>query len=174
MSSDTDGGSDPDPDPDRERSSDPALDETDRQIIDALLADGRASAADLSEVAGVPTATATKRLQRLEESGVIEGYQPDVDYAALGFETTAVFRLDVDGGGLADVVGDLQASGRMIGVYEVTGDYDVVAVGKFTSTAELDGQIKDLLTHPDVRSATTSIVLDTVCEYEPPPVAPAK
>jgi hypothetical protein len=34
----------------------------------------------------------------------------------------------------------------------------------------MNAQIKDLVTHPYVRSATTDIVLDTVCEYEPPPV----
>jgi DNA-binding Lrp family transcriptional regulator len=167
MQSDTDGGSDCD----RERRADPDVDETDRQIIDALLADGRASAADLSEVAGVPTATATKRLQRLEESGVVEGYRPEIDYEALGFAVTAVFTVDVEGGGVEEVVADLQATGRTVGVYEVTGEYDVVAVGKFTDTAELEGRIKELLTHPRVRGVSTNVVLDVVREDEQFPVS---
>lgn len=146
------------------------IDDTDRRLIDALLENGRASASELAEQAEVATATATKRLQRLEEDGVIDGYQPEVNYDAFGYDVTAVFRLDVEGSGLATVVDDLQASGQMVGVYEVTGSDDVVAVGKFESTEAMNAQIKDLLTRPEVRSARTSIVLDTVCEYDALPV----
>ncbi|WP_415379551.1 winged helix-turn-helix transcriptional regulator [Halosimplex sp. TS25] len=149
------------------------IDDTDRRILDALLDNGRASASELAETAEIATATATKRLQRLEESDVIDGYQPEIDYGAFGYEVTAVFRLDVEGAGLGDVVADLRDTGHMIGVYEVTGSDDVVAIGKFESTEAMNAQIKDLLTHPEVRSARTSIALDTVCEYDPVPVAPA-
>jgi DNA-binding Lrp family transcriptional regulator len=150
------------------------IDDIDRQLVDALLADGRASASELADHAGIATATATKRLRKLEESEVIEGYRPDVDYSAFGYEVTAVFKLDVAGTGLAGVVEDLRSSGRMIGVYEVTGDHDIVAVGKFRSTDEMNEQIKSVLTHPDVRSAATSVVLDTVAEYDRLPVANAE
>ncbi|WP_123535247.1 Lrp/AsnC family transcriptional regulator [Halosimplex salinum] len=146
------------------------MDDTDRRIIGALLQNGRASASELAEHAEIATATAAKRLQRLEEEGVIGGYQPEVDYESFGYEVTAVFRLDVDGTGLATVVDDLRDTGHMVGVYEVTGEDDVVAVGKFEDTQTLNAQIKSLLTHPEVRSARTSIVLDTVCEYDPLPV----
>jgi len=146
------------------------IDDTDRLLVDALLADGRASASELAEQANIATATATKRLQRLEETGIIDGYRPEIDYHAFGYEVTAVFRLDVEGSGLDAVVADLEAAGHMIGVYEVTGSDDVVAVGRFESTEAMNAQIKDVLTHPDVRSARTSIVLDTVCEYDPLPV----
>ena len=150
------------------------LDDIDRTLLSALFADGRASASDLAETADVATATVTTRLSRLEEDGVIEGFQPEIDYEAAGYETTAVFRLDVDGEGLSAVVADLQATGRMIGVYEVTGEHDVVAIGKFTGTEELNEQIKTLLTHPHVRATSTNIVLETVSEYDAPPVAPAE
>jgi len=159
---------------DGEEDADLALDDVDRQILAALLADGRASASDLSAVAGVATATATKRRQRLEDAGVIEGYRPVVDFAALGYDVTAVFRLDVVGDGIPPVLADLRATGRMVGVYEVTGDADVVAVGKFADTAELDAQIKTLLTHPEVRGVNTNIVLDIVTEDAPLPVADAE
>jgi DNA-binding Lrp family transcriptional regulator len=150
------------------------IDDIDSQLLNALLSDGRASASDLADAAGVATSTATKRLARLEDDGVVEGYQPDVNYEAFGYEVTAVFRLDVEGDGLADVVDELQASGRMIGVYEVTGSDDVVAIGKFSDTSELNAQIKDLLTHEHVRSANSNIVLDTVREYDHPPIPAAE
>lgn len=146
------------------------IDDTDRLLVDALLESGRASASELAEEVNIATATATKRLQHLEETDVIDSYRPEINYHAFGYEVTAVFRLDVEGSGLEAVVDDLQAAGHMIGVYEVTGSHDVVAIGKFESTEAMNAQIKDVLTHPDVRSARTSVVLDTVCEYDPLPV----
>ena len=146
------------------------IDDTDQQIIDALLDDGRASASELAERADVATATATKRLQRLETEGVVDGYRPEVDYESFGYEVTAVFKLDVEGSNLRTVVDDLTDAGTMVGVYEVTGSDDVVAIGKFEDTAAMNEQIKTLLTRPEVRSVRTSIALDVVCEYDPLPV----
>jgi len=145
--------------------ADPDLDDTDRQLLNALLRDGRASARELAAATGVATATVTKRIRRLEDAGVIEEYRPQLDYAAVGYDVTALFHLDVAGQGLPEVVEELQANERMIGVYEVTGSHDVVAVGKFTSTDEMNAQIKELLTDEHVRSATTNVVLDIVREY---------
>lgn len=149
------------------------LDDIDSRLLGALLSDGRASATELADAAGIATSTATKRLSALEESGVIEGYQPEVDYAAFGYEVTAVFRLDVEGSGLATVVEDLAATAQMVDVYEVTGGDDIVAIGKFTDTGELNARIRDLVTHEEVRTVATNIVLDTVCEYDAPPVKPS-
>ncbi|PSP32985.1 AsnC family transcriptional regulator [Halobacteriales archaeon QH_10_67_22] len=149
------------------------LDDIDSRLLAALLSDGRASATELADVAGIATSTATKRLTSLEDDSVIEGYQPEVDYAAFGYDVTAVFRLDIEGSGLAGVVEDLAATDRMVDVYEVTGSDDVVAIGRFTDTDELNAQIRELVTDEHVRTVTTNIVLDTVREYEHPPVVPS-
>jgi len=148
------------------------VDEVDRAVLARLLVDGRAGASDLAEAAGLAASTATKRLARLEDDGIVEEYRPEVDYRAFGYEVTAVFRLDVAGDGLAAVVADLQSADRMVDVYEVTGETDVVAVGKFRNTDEMNARIKALLTDDHVRSVGTDVVLDTVCEYDLPPVPP--
>ncbi|WP_135364795.1 Lrp/AsnC family transcriptional regulator [Halosimplex halophilum] len=147
------------------------IDETDRRLVDALLADGRASANELADRVGIATATATKRVQALEDAGVIEGYRPEVDYGAFGFEVTAVFNLDVVGSGIEAVVADLSGARNMVGVYEVTGSQDVVAVGKFTDTASLNARIKELLVRDEVESVTTNVVLEVVAENDPLPLA---
>ncbi|MFB6139950.1 MAG: winged helix-turn-helix transcriptional regulator [Halosimplex sp.] len=147
------------------------IDDTDRRLVDALLADGRASANELAAEVGIATATATKRVGALEDAGVIEGYRPEIDYAAFGYDVTAVFNLDVRGDGLGAVVDELRATDAMVDVYEVTGAHDVVAIGKFTDTESLNATIKALLTDPDVRSVATSVVLDVVCEWDPFPAA---
>jgi DNA-binding Lrp family transcriptional regulator len=143
------------------------IDEVDRKILETLIADGRARATDLADAAGVATSTATKRLQRLEEDGVVDGYRPDIDYAALGYEVTAVFRIDARGDRNA-VVTDLRDTGRMVSIYEMTGSEDVLAIGKFADAAALNARVAEILDHEHVRTVATDIVVDTVCGHDPP------
>ena len=138
--------------------------------MNVLLGDGRASARDIAAETGVAATTVTKRLSDLEDSGVIESYMPTVDYDALGYDVTAVFRLSVEGDGLQSVVDQLSTHDRMVGVYEVTGSHDVIAIGKFESTDSLNTEIKDLLTDPQVTATNTNVVLETVREYEQFPI----
>ena len=146
------------------------VDDIDRQVVNALLRDGRASARDVASETGVAATTVSRRMDELVESGVIEGYTTQIDYGSLGYEVTAVFQLSVEGYGLADVTERLRDASNMIAVYEVTGSHDIVAIGKFQDTASLNASIKELLTDDDIRSASTSVVLNTVREYEQFPV----
>jgi DNA-binding Lrp family transcriptional regulator len=150
--------------------SDGTLDDLDERLVSALQADGRATASDLARATDVATSTATRRLRRLEAAGVVGGSRPDLDYDELGYDVTAVFRLDVDGEGLTDVVEDLRETGRMVGVYEVTGGDDVVAIGKFASTDELNARIRAVQAHDDVRSLTVNVAREVVTEGGVPPV----
>ncbi|MFC6863207.1 HTH-type transcriptional regulator Lrp [Halomicroarcula sp. GCM10025817] len=146
------------------------VDDIDRQVVNALLRDGRASARDVATETGVAATTVSRRMDELVESGVIEGYTPQVDYGSLGYEVTAVFQLSVEGTGLRPVTERLRDTPNMIAVYEVTGSHDIVAIGKFEDTASLNAAIKDLLTDDEIRSASTSVVLNAVREYEQFPV----
>ena len=54
----------------------------------------------------------------------------------------------------------------MISVYEVTGDYDIVAVGKFRDTDDMNHLIKTLLGDADIKESNTSVVLNAAAENE--------
>jgi len=53
-----------------------------------------------------------------------------------------------------------------VSVYEVTGDADIIAVGKFTDTDDMNDQIKSILTDADIRESNTNVVLNAVTENE--------
>jgi len=97
---------------------------------------------------------------------VIQGYTPQVDYDALGYDVTAVIQLKIEGDALPGFVGRLENEKRMTSVYEVTGDYDVIAIGKFRDTDQMNDQIKSLLTDDRVRESNTSVVLNAAVENE--------
>ena len=138
----------------------------DAKLVNELLGDGRASLRSLAEKLDVSVTTISNHLADLEERGVIQGYSPRVDYDALGYDVTAVIQLKVEGSALPDITDRLQEQKQMISVYEVTGDYDVIAIGKFRDTDGMNKQIKELLTDVDIRESNTSVVLNAVVENQ--------
>ncbi|SFR33923.1 DNA-binding transcriptional regulator, Lrp family [Halogeometricum limi] len=138
----------------------------DAKLINALLGDGRASLRSLAEELDVSVTTVSNHLRDLEDEGVIEGYTPRVNYDELGYDVTAIIQLKVEGSALPQITDRLREQKQMISVYEVTGDYDIIAVGKFTDTDGMNSQIKALLTDSDIRESNTSVVLNAVVENE--------
>ncbi len=74
----------------------PAIDRTDLKILDALQTDGRLTNAELAERVGLSLSPCWRRLKRLEESGVITGYQALLNRKALGLGVTAFVRVDIE------------------------------------------------------------------------------
>ena len=138
----------------------------DAKLVNALLGDGRASLRSLAEDLDVSVTTVSNHLNDLEDQGIIDGYTPKVDYDALGYDVTAVIQLKVEGNALADVTENLRNHDQMISVYEVTGDYDIIAVGKFSDTDGMNRGIKTLLNDPDIKESNTSVVLNAASEHE--------
>jgi DNA-binding Lrp family transcriptional regulator len=138
----------------------------DRKLVNALLDDGRASLRSLAEELDVSVTTVSNHISDLEEDGIIQGYTPAVDYGKLGYDVTAVIQLKVEGDALPDITDRLQDHRHMVSVYEVTGDHDVVAIGKFRDTDHMNEGIKALLTDPDIKESNTSVVLNAVTESE--------
>ncbi|MFB6127206.1 MAG: HTH-type transcriptional regulator Lrp [Halolamina sp.] len=138
----------------------------DARLINALLGDGRASLRSLAEKLDVSVTTVSNHLRDLEDEGVIEGYTPKVNYDALAYDVTAVIQLKVEGSALPEITDNLREQKQMTSVYEVTGDYDVIAIGKFRDTDGMNRQIKELLTDADILESNTSVVLNAVVEGE--------
>lgn len=62
-----------------------SLDDLDRHILYTLQQDARhTSSGDIAEERGVSASTVRKRIQRLEERGIISGYHVEIDYEAAG------------------------------------------------------------------------------------------
>ena len=143
-----------------------AYENLDTELINELLNDGRASLRSLAEELDVSVTTISNHIAELEDAGVIKGYSPEVNYDELGYNVTATIQLNVEGSALADFTDDLREHSQITSIYEVTGDYDVIAVGKFSDTDEMNDQIKALLNDSGVKESNTNVVLNSVSEHE--------
>ena len=141
-------------------------DDLDSKLMNSLLGDGRASLRSLGKKLDVSVTTVSNHLTDLEDENVIQGYTPIVDYNKLGYDVTAVIQLKVEGSALPEITDTLRQGEQMVSVYEVTGDHDIIAIGRFEDTDGMNDQIKMLLTHEDIRESNTSVVLNAVSENE--------
>jgi DNA-binding Lrp family transcriptional regulator len=140
----------------------PDLDALDLALLTALRENPRAGALALSRLTRVARATVESRLSRLERSGVITGYGPDIDVAAAGFTVTAFVTLEIAQGALEAVKSDLAAIPAVLEAYAVTGSADMICRVAATSHADLQQTLLRIDSSPSVARSTSAIALSTV------------
>lgn len=73
-----------------------ATDRIDRAILRELRREGRITLADLSERVGLSPTPCKRRVQRLEESGLISDYVARIDRSVAGFGITAFVSVELE------------------------------------------------------------------------------
>ncbi|MFT4584219.1 MAG: Lrp/AsnC family leucine-responsive transcriptional regulator [Gammaproteobacteria bacterium] len=74
----------------------PKLDRTDRRILALMQSDGRISNLELAEKIDLSPTPCSRRVKRLEESGLIERHVTLLNQAALGLNITAMISITMD------------------------------------------------------------------------------
>jgi Lrp/AsnC family leucine-responsive transcriptional regulator len=72
------------------------LDRTDRRILEAMQQNGRISNLELSEKVGLSPTPCSRRVKRLEESGIIDRHVTLLNQSALGLKLTAIIGISMD------------------------------------------------------------------------------
>ena len=72
------------------------LDRIDKHILELMQADGRISNLELAERVGLSPTPCSRRVKRLEESGLITGHVTLLDPEALGLNLTAIVGIAMD------------------------------------------------------------------------------
>lgn len=140
------------------------VDETDIKIVKELEKDARASFRKIADNLDVSEGTVYNRVNRMQEEGIIKGFSARSDSMKLGKDLVAVIGLRVHGGHLVEVEEELSRRDPIRCVYDVTGEYDAILIGRFETRAELNDFVKDALSHKHVERSATHIVLNVVEE----------
>lgn len=136
-----------------------AYENLDRRLINSLLDDGRASLNSLAENLGVSVTTVSNHVENLERKGIITGYKPVVNYSEIGYNVTAILHLSVNGDS-EGLIKQLSSHDQLTAVYEITGNFDVIAIGKFADTNEMNNEIKTVLDYGGIEESNTSVALN--------------
>jgi Lrp/AsnC family transcriptional regulator, leucine-responsive regulatory protein len=103
------------------------LDKLDRDLLRLLQADGRLTNAELAQRIGLSPSACIRRLQRLEQSGVIAGYTALIEGAAIGRPLTVFIEVTLSGQGSAVLDAFERAVAACPDVLEchlMSGDFD--------------------------------------------------
>ena len=148
------------------------MDDLDVKLIELFSAEPRIGALEASRRLGIARGTVSARLERLERSGVVSGWGPTLDPAALGHPVTAFLTLEIRQGAGHDSVGDhLTAIPEVLEACTITGPGDMLARVVARSNTDLQRVIDRVLETSAIVRSSTVIALATQVPYRVRPLA---
>lgn len=144
------------------------LDATDITILRLLQEDGRMSNAEIARRVDMAPSAIYKRIQKLEEQGVIRGYTALLTPGALGHGLVAFVRLQAaDGARPDDFIGRLARIPEVQELHRVVGEDCFFLKVRVEDTDALATLLDDeIATLPAVASTRTTIALSTAKETQ--------
>lgn len=147
------------------------IDALDRAILQELNIDARRSHREIAARLKVSATTVGSRIARLEQDEVIHGYVPLLDDERLGWDLWATIGIRISKGKLREVEERLARDPRAYAIYDVTGEFDALVIGRFRDRRDLDRFVKHALQDPHVERTNTQVVLNRVKEDRRVPLA---
>jgi DNA-binding Lrp family transcriptional regulator len=145
------------------------IDDLDARLIAELRASPRVGLLEIARRVGVARGTVQARLSKLEARGVVTGYGPEVEPAAMGYPIQAFVLMELAQGRLSDAVRILEGVPEVIEADAISGPQDLICRIVARDTEHLQELINRLLTSAAIRRATSYIVLT---RQVPPRTAP--
>ncbi|MCZ4100346.1 Lrp/AsnC family transcriptional regulator [Streptomyces sp. SID13666] len=136
------------------------IDVLDGQLIKLLADEPRIGMLEASRRLGVARGTAQARLDRLRANGVIRGFGPQVDPAALGYPVTAFATLEIKQGQGVDVRAHLAGVPEVLELHTTTGQGDMLCRLVARSNADLQRVIDRVVGFDGIMRASTAIVME--------------
>lgn len=142
-----------------------ALDSLDARLLQLFAAEPRIGVLEASRRLAVARGTVQARLDRLQRSGVVRGWGPELDSEALGYPVTAFVTLEIRQGGGHDPVGEhLRQIPEVIEAHTVTGPGDLWCRVVARSNSDLQRVLDAVVSYPGIERSATMITLATQVE----------
>ncbi|SCK61719.1 DNA-binding transcriptional regulator, Lrp family [Variovorax sp. HW608] len=153
------------------------LDNTDRQLLSALQQNARLTTGELAQMTGLSQSPCWRRIRRLEESGLIDGYHARLDRRALGYGVVAFVSISIDFQNEArstEFVEAVRAIPQVVMFHGITGSADfllmVIAKDLDAYSELLQSKLHRL---PGVRHVQTSFSLQEFKRFDDVPIPAA-
>ncbi|HVF34285.1 MAG TPA: Lrp/AsnC family transcriptional regulator [Candidatus Saccharimonadia bacterium] len=141
------------------------LDRTDRRILDVLQREGRITNAELAERVSLSPSPCLRRLQRLEQAGIIAGYTAHLDPKRVGLGLQAFVRVQLeqhDSDAIARFVERVGSWNEVVACHALTGDMDYLLHVYVEDLDHFSRFLLDRLLASGVSDVNSSFVLRTV------------
>jgi len=141
------------------------IDDIDLQILQILQEKARIPNAEVARQVGMAPSAVLERIRKLEERGIIEGYEVRLNPEPFGQGLTAFVTVTVTRAGNGPLAGELAAITGVQEVHHVAGEDGYLVRLRVAGTAALGRILRDELAAIEgVRGTRTQIVLNTIKE----------
>jgi DNA-binding Lrp family transcriptional regulator len=141
------------------------IDRLDAALIRLLAETPRIGVVECSRRLAVARGTVQARLDRLREAGVVRGFGPDVDPAALGFTVTAFATLEILHSRGRDLRKRLEGVPQVLEMHAIAGRGDLLCRIVARSNADLQQVIERIAEYEGVVRVSTTIALENPVPY---------
>ncbi len=150
------------------------IDQLDARLIELLTAEPRIGVLEASRRLGVARGTVQARIDQMQARGVITGFGPDIDPAALGHAVTAFVTVELmQSGGRDEVALRLAEIAEILEAHTITGPGDMLCRVVARTNADLQRVIDAIVEVPGVLRTSTVIALATAVGYRTTPLVRA-
>lgn len=146
------------------------MDTIDREIVTLLRGNGRLSQEQVAQRVNLSRPAVHERIKRLEEQGVLRGYQAIIDWGALGLPIAAFVHVRVGTterpcNETAQEIMRLSCRDSLITeCHRVTGGWCLLLKARVASPLALQHLIDDIRAVPYVQETMTTMVTSTLME----------
>ena len=145
------------------------LDEIDRQIVAWLQRDARASFREIGDGVGLSAPAVKRRVDRLIDEGVIQGFTAVTDPRAVGWGAEAFVAVFCEGRTIPDRIRTAAAKHpEIVAAYTVTGDHDALLHVRVRDTGHLEDVLERLRSEEFISHTRSVVVLSRLLEREVP------
>jgi len=144
------------------------MDKVDRKILDLLQREGALSVAEVASRTGLSTTTCWRRIQSMEQSGVIKGRVALLDRAALGLDVTIFAHVKLSSQGrdaIAAFAEAIRERPEVLDCYTTMGEWDFMLRVVTRDIKAYEAFYLDHLSKlPNVQSINSSVTVTVIKE----------
>lgn len=146
------------------------IDALDAALLSALATDPRTPILELASRLKVARNTVQARMKRLEESGLVRGYPPNIDLAELGYAVHAFVGIETDQNKMDAIIDALRSVPHVLEVHATTGRADLLVRIAAQTQQELLQIIQEVHRIDGVKHSETMLAMATPVEYRSLPL----
>lgn len=140
------------------------IDELNWEILNCLQQNARESFANIGRKVGLTPPAIAERVKKMEDLGVIEGYQTSVSYTLAGHQLKAIITLRAFMGKLKPFLSKVKTFQEVVNCYRITGNENIIMEVVLKDQSHLEKFIDELISYGECR---THIVLSNIVANAP-------
>ena len=143
-----------------------AIDVQDKSILQILQIDGRASASYISEKIGLSIPAVTERMRKMQDVGIIKGYQAVIDTKKIGCDVSAFITIVSESSAhFNDVIENAEKTEEVIKCYTTTGSGSHILYVITKNSSSLEALLRMIQAWPGVTRTITNLVLSSYKDF---------